>query len=121
MKKIIAIFLSLLFLTSCLYKTIIWSYYENNKEYIAEKLCINRNIKNSCCFGKCFLEKQSSDEKTKNAVVNIIKEIKEMVIADFKSIKVYTPYSISYNYIAYIQVYDFSFSKNIFEPPPVVV
>lgn len=30
------------------------------KNYIAEKLCVRRTEANSCCQGKCFLEKQVS-------------------------------------------------------------
>jgi hypothetical protein len=28
------------------------------EDYIAENLCVNRGNENSCCHGKCFLEKQ---------------------------------------------------------------
>ncbi|MDP4210506.1 MAG: hypothetical protein Q8928_16980 [Bacteroidota bacterium] len=28
------------------------------KDYIAKNLCVNKNVKNSCCHGKCFLKKQ---------------------------------------------------------------
>ncbi|MEI6677649.1 MAG: hypothetical protein WCL21_03515 [Mariniphaga sp.] len=32
--------------------------YAVNKDYIAKKLCINRDQPHSCCEGKCYLEKQ---------------------------------------------------------------
>ena len=43
--------------------------YDLFENYIAENLCVNRYDKNSCCHGKCFLEKQinavnETDENT---------------------------------------------------------
>lgn len=33
------------------------------KEYIAKNLCVRKNIPNSCCHGKCYLEKQVRNTK----------------------------------------------------------
>lgn len=39
--------------------------YYSFKQYIIENLCVNRDIPNSCCQGKCYLEKKVS-EATEN-------------------------------------------------------
>ncbi len=118
MKRYISILLSLVFLTSCLHKTIVWSFYESNKEYVAEKLCINRNVKDSCCFGKCFIEKQTSDEKTKNAVLNILKEIKEMVYTEAEHTQYSAIESLEFQYPINSILYKYLITKDIYQPPP---
>ena len=35
--------------------------YEVLHDYIVKELCINRNVPNSCCEGKCYLEKSLKD------------------------------------------------------------
>ena len=40
--------------------------YRINKNFIAAKLCINRYRPNSCCKGKCYLNKQLQKEETGN-------------------------------------------------------
>ena len=42
--------------------------YRINKNFITAKLCINRNRPNSCCKGKCYLNKQLQKEEKGNPV-----------------------------------------------------
>ena len=55
MKKLTSIILTLILGCQCLVNMGILSYYQLNKEYIAEVLCINREKPDLDCGGKCFL------------------------------------------------------------------
>lgn len=79
MKQTFSIFISILFLIISLQKTLVFGFYELEKEYVIEKLCINKDVENSCCFGKCFIEKQTSEEKAEGIIINTLKDIKELV------------------------------------------
>lgn len=41
----------------CFYKLACITYYQLNKDYIAEFLCVNRNTAITLCYGQCFLKK----------------------------------------------------------------
>ena len=59
-----AIILLLVMLTVTFSKWVIIAEFKYNQKYIAEKLCVNKNRRRSCCHGKCFLGKQlDKDEK----------------------------------------------------------
>jgi hypothetical protein len=58
------------------------------KDYIAKNLCVNKDNPNSCCNGKCYLEKEakkanqttdSDDRNTNRKVQN--KELNEFLIS----------------------------------------
>ncbi len=116
-KHITVLFLTIAFLASSFHKTIIWSFYENNKEYVAEKLCVNKNVKDSCCLGKCFIEKQTSDENTKNTVLTILKDIKEMVYTSTISITKTEFCSTNIHFPQKPILYKFLLPQTIFQPP----
>ena len=42
------------------------------KDYIAKNLCVKKDVKNNCCQGKCFLEKQKklADDSTNATTSN---------------------------------------------------
>lgn len=52
-----------------------------DKERIANEECINKDVPNSCCQGKCYLENQikAQAEKEANKTIPVLKEIKELV------------------------------------------
>ena len=56
------------------------------KDYIAKKLCVNREMKDNCCQGKCFLDKQikltnenSTTNETNNSRKVLNSEVKEFL------------------------------------------
>ncbi|HLX90193.1 MAG TPA: hypothetical protein VKR32_00840 [Puia sp.] len=49
--------------------------YQLNRDYIAAKLCENKNKPGCCCHGKCFLKKQlQKDEDTGNNTLPFSKD-----------------------------------------------
>lgn len=57
MKKVISIGLIFLLSAECLYKLGIITYYQLNKDYVAEVLCVNKDNPITMCYGKCFLKR----------------------------------------------------------------
>lgn len=61
------------------------------KDYIARNLCVKKDIKNNCCQGKCFLEKQlkavdeSTTENSNNNLNTNFKKIQNNDIKEFLS------------------------------------
>lgn len=41
----------------CVFKLSIITYFEANRDYIAEVLCINKEKKITTCYGQCFLDR----------------------------------------------------------------
>jgi hypothetical protein len=66
-RKLTAIILMLAVGATSFQKAIFLLDYRINKNFIAAKLCINRNRPNSCCKGKCYLNKQLQKEETGNS------------------------------------------------------
>lgn len=66
MKKVTAIALILVMSMQCLYKLGVITYFNLNREYIAEVLCINKEKPITMCNGQCFLNKNLKlvDEST---------------------------------------------------------
>ncbi len=56
-KKVASIGLILLLSLQCFYKLGVITYFQLNRDYIAEVLCINRDKPITVCYGQCFLEK----------------------------------------------------------------
>jgi hypothetical protein len=59
-----------------------------NKDYIAKKLCVNKNKPHSCCNGKCHMVKQlqktnqNSDKNPRNTNSRVqIKEVNEFILS----------------------------------------
>lgn len=54
------------------------------EDYIAENLCVNRDNEDSCCHGKCFLEKQIDLlNETGNAASNTTGNRAVFVVDDY--------------------------------------
>lgn len=77
MKNTLSIFVGLLILLLSVQKTLVFSLYELEKEYVIEQLCINKDVPGSCCKGKCFIEKQTSEKEAEGIIINVLKNIKE--------------------------------------------
>ena len=56
-KRIISIALILLMSLQCFYELGILTYFQLNRDYIAEVLCINKDKPAKMCHGQCFLTK----------------------------------------------------------------
>lgn len=81
MKKAVAILVLLAVLVSVSGKTIVWSWYKANADYVAKTLCENKAKPKSTCNGKCYLAKQlkKAEGETKHApaLPQSLKEVKE--------------------------------------------
>jgi hypothetical protein len=56
-KKITSIGLVLLLCLQCFYNLGVLTYFQLNRDYIAEVLCVNKEKPITMCYGQCFLEK----------------------------------------------------------------
>ena len=56
-KRLLAIFFIGLLSAQCIFKLSIIAYFETNREYIAEVLCINKEKEITVCRGQCFLDR----------------------------------------------------------------
>lgn len=81
MKKITSIFILVAVLLSCFSKLGIVVYYQWNKKYISEVLCVNKNNPEKHCEGKCHLKKQlQKDEERQKNIPSGVKEVEEIVL-----------------------------------------
>ncbi len=55
-KKIVAGILIAMLSLQCFYKLACVTYYQLNKDYIAEFLCVNRDNPITVCYGQCLLK-----------------------------------------------------------------
>lgn len=58
LKQIISYILILLIVLQPLSKTWVYISFKINQEVIAKTLCINKDIKDNCCQGECYLKDQ---------------------------------------------------------------
>lgn len=121
MKQGFSILLASLFLIISFQKTLVIGFYELEKEYVIEKLCVNKDVENSCCFGKCFIEKQTSEEKAEGIIINTLKDIKELVYTNQNPILSIVPVFVitRYNVEQLSKLSDFH--KPHFHPPNYLV
>lgn len=115
MKKAIAILTILIITASGLHKTLVFSYYEYDKAYIIENLCINKNDPEMGCEGKCYLLNKANEEKAQGIMIQILKSIKDEVAQleeefQFQSSENENEYFINYLFSA-IRVREFKLIK----------
>ncbi len=88
--------------------------YSINKAYIVKNLCVNKEVPNSCCDGKCYLEKQvkksadtedKTEKNTNQKVQN--KEVKDFLNAHITLPKATECYSAIANLIEEKPVFPF--------------
>jgi len=116
-KQVLSITFALLFLLISVQKTLVFGFYELEKEYVIEKLCINRDVEDSCCLGKCFIEKQTSEKEAEGIIINTLKNIKELIYIEHE-------YSLAQIFITqvpeYIELKQYKlseFHETRFQPP----
>lgn len=56
-KRPLAIIFIFLLSAQCVFKLGIIAYFQANRDYIAEVLCINREKEITMCYGQCFLDR----------------------------------------------------------------
>ena len=88
MKKLLAVFLSLAILTQSLVNVGITVYYHLNKNYIAQKLCENKNNPAIHCNGHCYLVKQlkKAEENEQQQSAQLIKEKEEIITNQYEQL-----------------------------------
>lgn len=59
-KRFLAITLIFLLSAQCIFKLGIITYFEANRDYIAQVLCINKEKPITMCYGQCFLDRNLS-------------------------------------------------------------
>jgi len=79
MKKAFAAIILVVVCWNALQKTLFFGFYELNKEYVVEKLCVNRDDANSDCKGKCFLMEEKNEKEAVGIIINTLKEIPEII------------------------------------------
>ena len=77
MKRYFSILIILIITVASLHKTIVFAYYEIDKEYIIENLCVNADEPEMGCEGKCYLMNKANDDKAVGIIVDLLKSIKE--------------------------------------------
>ncbi|MFC5282078.1 hypothetical protein [Pedobacter alpinus] len=82
LKRFICIFLVILMGISTFTRLFYFAGYEINKDYIAKVLCINKNVPELNCNGKCFLSKKiaEAEKKEQSAERNTQKDITQQVM-----------------------------------------
>ena len=69
-KRLVAISFIFLLSSQCIFKLTIITYFQANRDYIAEVLCVNKEKPMTMCNGQCFLDRNLSladDETPKRA------------------------------------------------------
>jgi hypothetical protein len=68
-KRTIAIIFILLLSAQYIFKLGIITYFEANREYIAEVLCVNKAKPITMCYGQCFLDRNLSAFEDEDSTV----------------------------------------------------
>jgi len=69
-KRLAAITFIFLLSAQCIFKLTIITYFQANRDYIAEVLCVNKERPMTMCMGQCFLDRNLSladDDSPKQA------------------------------------------------------
>jgi hypothetical protein len=82
MRIVVASFLVFVMLMQVFSKTIIYSTFLVEQEYIAKNLCENRNVPEKKCCGKCQLEKRmKNDEQNRDSQLpSLFKSLNEITL-----------------------------------------
>lgn len=97
--------------------------YYSFREYIAENLCVNRDNPDSCCEGKCYLEKRIKEslpdetQEKQNPATSPVKRIEYHLPLKNNPFCCISESRIEFGYLA--PLYEVFFSGTIFQPPRV--
>jgi hypothetical protein len=120
-KKVVSLGLILLLSLQCFYKLGMISYFQLNRDYIAEVLCINKEKPLSKCHGQCFLKRKLNlADETPKAPAPVSKVKGEIIF-----FLVSPCYRLGQQALlqplemnsAYHKIYSFDYSSSTFHPP----
>ena len=119
-KRLVTIAFIFLLSAQCIFKLTIITYFQANRDYIAEVLCVNKEKPMTMCMGQCFLDRNLSladDETPKQApAAKLSLESPVFVAADFQIDLNRNPLDIE-NSNAPQPLYSFYTQKAFFHPP----
>jgi hypothetical protein len=121
MRIIVPAFLILVMLMHVFSKTIIYTAFLINQDYIAKNLCENRNAPEKKCCGKCQLEKRMTGEAQNQdaQLPSLLKSIDEITLihSQTSAIQFKSFFSYSFLFPEPIEVSHYTFVNRIFRPP----
>ncbi len=123
LKKILAIFLSVIILSHVFVNVGLGIYYHLNKAYIIQKLCENRSNPKLHCNGHCYLSKQlkKAEEGEQKQSKNILKEKEETISNKTETVSaVYFPTFSHTAFKPYLFSFLVSYYRNDLVKPPTV-
>lgn len=128
MKAAGAIIFTILLLSQTFSKNWVYLSFKLNQEYIAKTLCVQRNISNNICCGKCHLKKQlqKEDQEEQKQLPAGSKERFEVLsyrtITDLLYLKTFDEYPIKPAFPGWkCRLYASSYISGIFHPPQFII
>jgi len=120
-KRLASIAFILLLSAQCIFKLTIITYFQANRDYIAEVLCVNKEKPMTMCNGQCFLDRNLSladDETPKQAptTTKLSVEAPVFVATDFQLDLVRNSLDIEKS-SAPQPLYNFNSQQAFFHPP----
>ncbi len=96
-----------------------------NQDFIAKVLCVNRNIPESTCNGKCHLKKQlkKTEESKDENLPPIRKEISELIFLIVEKTSINQLKNIQNRICRYTHkegLYAFLLINSLFRPPEII-
>lgn len=122
MFRLISILLMLSLSCQSLVKLGILTWYEINKQYVADKLCENKNKPQLNCNGKCYLKKQlkkadANSDSNKSTTSNERMDMLECILPESFCISLLFESSLVQSLVSYSNQYCFSYVALVFHPP----
>jgi len=120
-KRLVAIAFIFLLSAQCIFKLTIITYFQANRDYIAEVLCVNREKPMTMCMGQCFLDRNLSladDETPKQAppATKFSVDAPVFLAADFHDDLNRNPLDVEHS-SAPQPLYSFYSNRAFFHPP----
>jgi hypothetical protein len=94
--------------------------FQINQDYIAQNLCVKKDIPNNCCKGKCHLQKQlDKDEKKLPASGNQLKEKSEPELYSLNCFSASMPIinDVTVIHTRYVFIIYENLLNSVFHPP----
>lgn len=121
-KRFLAIALIFLLSAQCIFKLGIITYFEANRDYIAEVLCINKEKPITMCYGRCFLDRNLflADETPKQTPVkSTLKMETPIFIGSSFDVNIASKSFIVEKHCSPQTLYKFSCDLSFFHPPSI--
>jgi hypothetical protein len=120
-KRFVAIGFIFLLSAQCIFKLGIITYFEANRDYIAEVLCINKEKPMTMCYGQCFLDrnlKLADDETSKEAPATSKVKIENSIFlgSNFDIHLIKASFDTHFN-SSPEDLYTFTSGRTLFHPP----